>query len=46
MKVEVISYTPDPDKTCLATRLECDSHKASKEIMKLGDILLGNWFER
>lgn len=33
MKVELISYTPDPDKVCAAAALSCHSKQSSKEIL-------------
>ncbi|HDL01994.1 MAG TPA: FAD-dependent thymidylate synthase [candidate division Zixibacteria bacterium] len=34
MIVELINYTPEPDKTCAAAALGCHSHESSKELMK------------
>jgi len=34
MKVELIKYTPDPDKTCAAAALSCHSHKSSGELIE------------
>ncbi|MBZ9572550.1 FAD-dependent thymidylate synthase [Patescibacteria group bacterium] len=33
MKVELIKYTPDPDKTCAAAALSCHSEKSSGDII-------------
>jgi len=34
MNVELISYTPEPDKICAAAALGCRSPKSSKELLK------------
>ena len=45
MIVELINYTPEPDKTCTAAALGCHSHESSKDLLekisekKIRDIL-------
>ena len=34
MLIELINYTPEPDKTCAAAALGCRSHESSKELLK------------
>jgi len=34
MIVELINYTPEPDKACAAAALGCHSHESSKELLK------------
>jgi len=34
MKIKLINYTPEPDKTCAAAALSCHSQKSVEEILK------------
>lgn len=40
MIVELINYTPEPGKTCLAAAFRCYSHESSKDLLWVIVVLL------